>query len=234
MDQTTSILNFYDKNLTPATRAYVLLGSIFLGVLLVTNVITAKYINIAHVTLTAGAITYPFTFTLLDVIVEVYGSKRAKLAVWMGLIASLLMSLIVQIASMVPIYSQSTVSQQAFQLVFGFTPGILLASMSAYLIAQSVDIYLFAWARNLTKLKHLWFRNVLSTLLSQLIDTVIFGWVAWILWPLITANKAITPLPWYTWYQLTSNEYLFKVAFTLFNIPLVYLGVYAIRRWIKL
>jgi hypothetical protein len=234
MTQKTSITHFSNKNLSVSARTYVLLVSIFLGILLVTNAITTKYIKIAHFTLTAGAITYPFTFTLLDIIAEVYGSKRAKLAVWMGLIASLLMTLIVKLAILTPVYSQSIVSQQAFQLLFGFTPGILFGSMAAYLIAQLVDIYLFGWIRRLTHGRHLWFRNVASTLISQLLDTLIFGWVAWILWPSLTTNKAITPLSWDTWYQLTLNEYLFKVAFTLCSIPLVYLGVHAIRRWIKI
>jgi queuosine precursor transporter len=234
MSQPTLTNHFSNKDLSAATRIYILLVSIFLGVLLVTNAITAKYIRIAQVTLTAGAITYPFTFTLLDIIAEVYGSKRAKWAVWMGLIASLLMTLVVQLAILAPAYSQSTVSQQAFQLLFGFTPGILFGSMVAYLIAQLADIYLFGWARRLTQGKYLWFRNVASTLISQLLDTLIFGCIAWILWPLLTENKAITPLPWDTWYQLTFNEYLFKVTFTLCSVPLVYLGVNVIGRWIKI
>ncbi len=213
----------------PQSQTYILLVSIFLGVLLITNVITAKYIRLGRFTLTAGAISYPFTFTLVDIIAEIYGAQRAKIAVWLGLLASLLMSWGVKIASLMPIYSHSLVSQDAFQLIFGFTPGILLASVLAYLVAQFLDIYLFSWARKLTDGKHLWFRNLLATGVSQGLDTLIFGWIAWIIWPLLTTNQAIMPLPWSTWVQLTCNEYVFKLIFTLCNTPLVYGGVYLIK-----
>lgn len=215
------------------TYIYVLLVSIFLGILLITNVITAKYIKIGQITLTAGAITYPFTFTLLDIIAEIYGKERATWTVWMGLIASLLMSSMLKIATVIPIYSQSIVSQQNFQQVFGCTPGILLASISAYLVGQLLDIYLFGYIARRTQHKHLWLRNAASTLSSQLLDTILFGWIAWILWPSLSTNQAIEPLAWDTWYRLTANEYFLKVIFTVCNIPLVYLGVHLIKKWIK-
>jgi uncharacterized integral membrane protein (TIGR00697 family) len=219
-----------DQNIPATTRAYIWLISIFLGVLLITNIITAKYIHIGPITLTAGVITYPLAFTLIDVIAEIYGNKRAKWAVWMGLAASLFMGLVLQAASAMPAHSHSIVSQHNFELMFGFVPGILIASIVACLVAQLMDIFLFGYIAKLTHRKHLWLRNTASTLISQLIDTTLFGWIAWIAWPLLNSNQAIEPLPWHIWYQLTCNEYLFKIIFTLFNIPLVYLGVYVIRR----
>lgn len=223
--------NFRDNQLYKSERAYVLLVSIFLGVLLITHVITAKYIAIAKLTFTAGAITYPFTFALLGIIAEVYGTKRAQLAVWMGLVASIVMIVVIKLAVMTPVYSQSIVTQKAFQSIFDFTPGILLASMVAYLVAQLTDIYLLALTRKLMDGKYLWIKNTGTTLLSQLIDTIIFGWIAWILWPLLFSNKTILPLPWDIWYQLTINEYALKIVFTVCNAPLVNAGIYLTRRW---
>jgi uncharacterized integral membrane protein (TIGR00697 family) len=214
-------------------RAYVLLASLFIGVLLLTNVITSKYITVFHLTFTAGAITYPFTFSLLDIITEVYGKTRAKMVIWMGLVASLFMIFITYIANIIPVYEHSPISQKTFEAVFGFTPGIVLGSMTAYLISQFIDIYLFELSRRLTRGKHLWIRNNISTLVGQLIDTAIFGSVAWMLWPRIGFSQALEPITWGTWYRITLNEYGFKVIFTFFNIPLVYLGVYLVRRYIK-
>ncbi len=223
---------FREERPQHAERVYVLLVSAFVGVLLITNVITAKYFRLGHIVLTAGALTYPFTFSLLDIISELYDKKRAVLAIWMGLIVSIFMTAVIQLASFTPAYAYSPVSQEVFQLVFGFTPGIVVGSMVAYLTAQFTDIYLFDWGRKLTRGKHLWLRNNVSTLLGQLVDTLLFGLIAWIAWPLLGWSTSLTPLSWSAWYQLMVNEYTFKVVFTLLNTPLVYLGVYVIRRWI--
>lgn len=214
-----------------AERIFLLLLCIFVAVLLLTNIIVTKHFNLGGFVLTAGAITYPFTFSLLDIISELYGPKKAKLAVWMGLIGSLFMTAVLQLVMRLPSYAKAPVDHATFQLLFGFTPGIVLGSMVAYLTAQFIDIYLFDWARRLTKNKHLWFRNNISTLISQFIDTLLFGLVAWIVWPFFALNESVAPLPWSAWYQITINEYAFKVVFTILNTPLVYAGVYTIKYW---
>lgn len=215
-----------------ATQGFVLLASIFIAVLLLTNVITVKYFSLGgQFTLTAGAITYPFTFSLVDIISEHYGPKKAQLAVWMGLVGSLLMTVVLQFASQLPACAQSPVDQTTFQLIFGFTPGIVLGSMVAYLAAQFTDIYLFDWTRKRTQNKHLWLRNNVSTLISQLIDTLLFGLIAWEVGPFFVWDDAVAPLPWSAWYQIMINEYVFKVIFTILNTPLVYWGVYSTKHW---
>ena len=224
---------FREQKPSLATRIYVLLVSLFVGLLILTNVITSKYIQVAHLTFTAGSLTYPFTFLLLDLITELYGKERAKLVIWLGLLASLFMTGIIYLASMIPIYAHSMITQHAFEAVFGFTPGIVVGSMVAYLAAQFLDVYLFDWFKQLTKGKYLWFRNNTSTLIAQFFDTALFAGIAWIIWPLISPVKGIQPIDGPTWYQVTINEFGLKVAFTWVSIPLVYGGVYLIRRYIK-
>ena len=225
---------FPNRHPSTAESAFVLLISTFVAVLLLTNIITAKYFRLgSKFILTAGAITYPFTFSLIDIISELYGPAKARLTVWMGLLGSILMTATLQIASQIPTHALSLVDQATFQLVFGFTPGIVIGSMVAYLTAQLLDIYLFDRVRRLTQGRYLWLRNNSSTLISQLIDTLLFGLVAWVLWPLLGWNKAASPLPWSIWWQIVANEYAFKVVFTLLNTPLVYLGVYAVRACVK-
>jgi queuosine precursor transporter len=164
---------------------------------------------------------------------ELYGKRRAKLAIWLGLLSSILMAGIIYAANSVPIYTYSLVSQGAFAVVFGFTPGIVLGSMVAYVIAQLVDVYLFDWLRRLTRGKYLWLRNNVATLIGQLFDTAIFAAIAWVLYPMVDTQQVIEPITWSTWYQITRNEYVLKVAFTFINIPLVYVGVYWVKRYIK-
>lgn len=207
-----------------------LLGGIFSAMLLLTNVITVKYFEWGGVVLTAGALTYPFTFSILDIVSEVYGRARAQAVVWIGFVVSILSMLLLHVASCLPTYQGSPVSQAVFEQVFGFTPGIVIGSMVAYLAAQLTDVALFAWIAQVTGGRHLWLRNNVSTLVSQLIDTVLFGWVAWVIWPWLSQTPGVAPLPWAVWCQIVMNEYAFKVLFTVLNTPLVYGGVYVLRR----
>lgn len=224
---------FRDLKVTAAERVYVLLLSLFISLLLLTNVITSKYIQLGPFTLTAGSWTYPFTFLLIDLITEIYGKHRAKLAIWLGLLASVLMTSMIYAANHVSTYAHSLVSQQSFEVVFGFTPGILVGSMVAYVIGQQVDIYLFDGLRRLTSGKYLWLRTNLATLIAQLFDTAIFAAIAWVFYPLLDTKQAIEPITWDTWYQITRNEYVLKVAFACINIPLVYGGVHWVKSYIN-
>ena len=104
------------------------------------------------ITLTTGILTYPITFLFTDVVCEVYGRKRVNLMVYTGFVMSLLSLILVQIALVVPgspfwpagnpNFETVAAMQAAFDSVFTL-PGVLIfASMSAYLVAQLMDVRL--------------------------------------------------------------------------------------------
>ena len=68
----------------------------------------------------------------------------------------------------------------ALQEIFGFLPRIAVASLTAYLISQLYDVWIFNFLKKKTKGKHLWLRNNVSTMTSQLIDNVIFTGIAFV------------------------------------------------------
>eukprot|EP01132_Coremiostelium_polycephalum_P000288 gene288-376_t len=210
-------------------RAYILLMGVFIGVLLLTNAITSKYIVIGSITLTAGAITYPFTFSLMDIVAEVYGRDRTKLIIWMGFFASLLMVLVTYCANKIPASHDSPVTQRTFQQIFGFAPGIVAGSMVAYITAQYVDIYMWGLLQRMTQGKYLWLRNVVAAMVGQWVDTALFAVFAWVVWPLVSATQGITPISWQTWYQITCHEYVLKLVFAVLHTPFVYAGVYVAK-----
>ncbi|MEE8435040.1 MAG: queuosine precursor transporter, partial [bacterium] len=112
-------------------------------------------------------------------------------------------------------------NQAAYASVFGPANRIILASLVAYLISQSFDLWAFTWLKERFQGRHLWLRNNLSTAASQLIDTLIFITVAFYgteafpsildLWPLIGGQLAV--------------KWIIAVADT----PLVYALVYFLR-----
>lgn len=215
-----------------AERLYLLLAGIFLGALVMTNAIAGKFFILFGQELSCGIIAYPVTFLCTDLISEIYGQKRAALVVKVGFVVSVFVTAVVLIANVTPIYDRSPVSEEAFNMVFGLLPGIVFGSMIAYLTAQFFDVHIFEFWRNLTGGRHLWLRNNGSTILSQMVDTVLVVTIALVVWPHLDANPATTPLDGETWWGIIVGQYLFKMVIALFDTPFFYVGTAVFQRWI--
>jgi len=215
-----------------AERLYRILAGIFLGALVMTNAIAGKFFILFGQELSCGIIAYPVTFLVTDLISELYGRKRANLVVQVGFVVSIFVTLVVWIANQTPIYDQSPVTEEAFNMVFGLLPGIVFGSMVAYLTAQFLDVHIFEFWRDLTQGRHLWLRNNGSTILSQLIDTLLVVTIALVIWPQVDAYPETTPISWETWRGIVVGQYLFKAGLALADTPFFYLGSVWLRRWI--
>ena len=95
--------------------------------------------------------------------------------------------------------------------LFDYTPRFVFGSLLAYLIAQSFDVWVFHKIRDATRGKHLWFRNTASTLMSQDIDTLVYGLVVW--WGLVDLVTAL---------QLAAAKYVFKFMIAVIDTPFIY------------
>ena len=126
---------------------------------------------------------------------------------------------VVMVANIVPQTDWSPVNNETFTKVFGLFGPAVFASMVAYLTAQFIDIRVFHFWKRLTKGKHLWLRNNGSTIVSQLVDT------SAVLILLCTAGA----IEWVRFWPLLANGFLFKVLVALFDTPLFYLGVWALK-----
>jgi uncharacterized integral membrane protein (TIGR00697 family) len=219
-------------------RVYLLLASAFAVVLVLTNVVGIKLMPSPfnpEWALTTGILTYPLTFLITDCVSEVYGKKRADFMVVVGFLMSIVMLGITQLAMRVPphpywvpgeaaFYGSETEYQHAFESVFSLNGVLLFGSMCAYLCAQLTDNYLFHFWKRLTNGKHLWLRNNGSTIVSQLVDTAVvnsilfyvgFGWDFW---------QGVTVM---------ATIYVHKVLLAVLDTPLIYVGVYVIRRIVE-
>jgi len=158
----------------------------YAGIIVTANVVASKAVVFAYWTADAATIVYCGTFLLTDMLSEFYGKKEARKAVWAGFIANVMMVVSVWIAihwEPAPFYG----NQAAFEAVLGSTWRIVLASLTAYLISQNHDVWAYHFWKKFTKGKYLWLRNNLSTITSQLIDTVIFVTIAFVgVFPLVS------------------------------------------------
>ena len=203
--------------------------------LVLTNVIGVKLFQNPlnpSAALTAGLITYPLTFLLTDIVSEMYGAKKANDMVYLGFFMSLLMLLVTQVAVALPPHAAwvppesrffDTLAdyQQGFASVFALNGTLLFASMSAYLSAQLIDVWLYHFWKRLTKGRHLWLRNNGSTLFSQLVDTFVVGSL-FLVWGL--------GLDWELATSIMVGNYVVKLLIALLDTPLIYLCVWGIQR----
>ena len=157
---------------------------------------------------------------ITDLISEIYGKKAANRVVTAGIFASFFSMGILLLADYVPAIENSPVDDMTFKKVFSLSPLAVLASMIAYLIAQFVDIKIYHFWKKLTKGKRLWLRNNLSTFSSQLIDTL----------TVLLLLCVFEVLPWELFGTLLFSGVLFKILVALLDTPLLYLGVYLMRK----
>lgn len=155
-----------------AEVAFLFLAGLFLVSLVVANLITAKLFTLFGVVLTAGIIPYPITFLSTDIICEVYGKRRATILVFAGFLFSFYVLILIKLGQYA-IPFEGLNRQQEYVTIFGNSARAILASMVAYLAAQYCDVYLFHFWKDFTNGKHLWLRNNGSTMVSQMIDTVL-------------------------------------------------------------
>jgi queuosine precursor transporter len=169
-------------------KIYLILAVTFCVVLVISNMVGLKLFQcpfFPSLALPSGAITYPLTFLLTDLVSEIWGKKRANFMVFLGFGMSLLMLAVVQIVLKLPPhevwvspgnpfgYESIEEYQTAYQSVFSMSKTLLFASMSAYMTAQLIDIRIFHFFKNKTQGRHLWLRNNVSTFTSQFVDTLI-------------------------------------------------------------
>lgn len=187
--------------------------------LLLSNIMGPKLTVIFGLQTSMGVILYSSIFFATDLLSELHGRAEAQRAVLLGFVVSAALVLMTQLSMLyLPSQRPETAAfansvHAATVTLFDYTPRFVFGSMAAYLISQSFDVWVFHRIREATGGRHLWLRNTGSTLLSQAIDTLIYGLVVW--WGLVEFVTAM---------QLAAAKYVFKFAIAVIDTPFIYLG----------
>lgn len=222
---------------------FAIITALFAVVLVLTNVVGVKLFALfadgrpawipgtGPLTLTTGIITYPITFLLTDLVAEIWGRKRADFMVILGFVMSLLMLGIVLIARSLPPsqawtneafgFVDARSMQAAFDANFSYPGTLLLASMTAYLVAQLFDVRLYHFWWRLTEGRHMWIRNNGSTAISQLVDTIIVNSIF---------LRFAFGMAWEAIIEVIVAVYLCKLVFAVLDTPFIYMGRAVLRR----
>lgn len=214
-----------DKLKTKAYRYYLILASLFICSLVVSNLIFQKFFfwnpfGWFNFEISVGILPYPITFLITDLISEIYGKKRANEVVIAGIFASVFSLLIIYVAQLAPATNWSPVGDDTFKTVFGNSIIAVMASMTAYLAAQFLDVQIYHFWKKTTKGKHLWIRNNFSTFSSQFMDTFI----------VLLLMCAFGVIEWSRFGGLLLNGYIFKALIAALDTPFLYFFVHLFKK----
>lgn len=149
---------------------------------IVANIQVIQTIELFGLVATLGNIVYATSFLVTDILSENYGKGDAKKAVWIGFFSLISMTLLMNLALyFLPLEGDefASATHESLSTIFKLMPRIAFASLVAYLVSQSHDIWAFHfWKKRFPSPGKLWLRNNLSTMVSQLIDSVVFTFIA--------------------------------------------------------
>ena len=185
---------------------------------IICNIQVIKLVDMFGFTATLGNIVYASNFFATDLLSEYYGKKEARKGVWLGFSMLVVATIWMQFALLFKPSAQDF-SQQYLKAIFELMPRIAGASLLAYIISQSHDVWAYHFWKDKTKGKHLWLRNNASTMVSQLIDSVIFTTVAF---------AGMVDMP--TFWSILWTTYLFKWIVALVDTPFMYLSKAVARK----
>ena len=179
----------------------------------IANVEVLKCVDIFNMALTLGNVTYGSVFLATDILNEKYGVETAQKSVFVGFFALLTFTLVTQVdLHYVP--NSSDFVAEAMKTLFTITPRVCFASMFAYFISNITDVYLYALVKKFFPSdKFLWLRNNSATMITQLIDTLIFTYVGFV----GVFESSIV-------FELFITTYCIKLLIAILDTPFLYIA----------
>ncbi|RCW64959.1 queuosine precursor transporter [Saliterribacillus persicus] len=179
----------------------------------IANIQVLKTVEMFGMIATLGNIIYGTAFLATDILNENHGKKYAKKAVWMGFATLLSMTIMMQFAlRFIP--AESDFAQPALETIFELIPNIAIGSLLAYIVSQYVDVWIYDKLKKIfTSDRFLWLRNNGSTMISQLIDSLIFCTIAF-----YGAYELDV------WFNILITTYVIKFIVSLMDTPFLYVA----------
>jgi uncharacterized integral membrane protein (TIGR00697 family) len=195
-----------------------ILINIFVVVLMISNLVGAKITAIGPFRISGAQLLFPITYIFGDIFTEVYGYGASRRAIWTGFFASALLAGFGMIVVALP-PAPDWNDQPAFATVFNFVPRLVVASLIAYWAGEFANAFVMARMKVWTGGKHLWTRTIGSTVVGQLVDTVLVMGIAF-----------GGSLSWDLVFRLIYSGYLGKVLYEAAATPLTYLVVNGLKK----
>lgn len=187
------------------------------------NIFVTKTITLFGFEATGGNVLYGAIFLSTDLLSEYHGKDAARKGVYIGLAATVFYLVMSQFMLSYEASPNDWGPAEGMKSIFGFAPSIVIASVIAYLISQLHDVWAFHLWKQKFEGKHLWLRNNLSTVVSQLLDSLTFAFLAFSVFPrLFMDPEGILPMS-VVW-QIVLTTYILKLLVAGIDTPFIYLS----------
>lgn len=196
-----------------------LMHALYIASIVASELMGSKTFSIFFLNASVAIFTLPITFSVNDVVFEVYGRERALSFVRSGLYILFLLFLFNILAVFLPASSRFESSNDAYNLIFGKSLRLIVASLTAFFVSERLDVLIFSKIKEKMNNKSLWLRNNISNLFGQLVDTSIF---------IILAFYRPGNIGFLI--SLIIPYWLLKTTSSLLMTPVVYKGVSWLRR----
>jgi len=211
----------------PQTRreiVYFILGGFFLTNAILGEVTGGKLFEITGLNLgfiqfnsvvpSIGVIPWPVVFLTTDLINEYYGRTGVRKLTYLAVGMIIYSFVLLYAAMLVPAWERSPVTSAMFTGVFGQSMWIIVGSIVAFLVAQLIDVVVFHTVKRRTGNRLLWLRATGSTAVSQLIDTFVVLFIAFVVPGKLSVSEFL---------QVAQGNYLYKLGIAILITPLIYL-----------
>ena len=202
------------ENLTK-TKIYSLLVGMFCALMIMSNILGTKTLNIGWIMLPCGILTFPALFIINDILSEIYGFKLTRDVIYLGFILNILAVALYSIAILLPSNSPNA---DAFATILGTTPRLFVAGLCSYFVSNILN------SKVLVKLKEKYYdllfaRCMLSTIVGEAVDSIIF-----------ISLSFIGVFSWNLILTMIFCQVIFKVLYELVSYPLTRKVIFAIRK----
>lgn len=207
------------RSTTKKLKYFDLIMAAFVTVLLCSNFIGAeKVVSLWGFSFGAGILFFPISYFFNDVLTEVYGYARSRKVVWAGFAALIFATVMATVVVYLPA-APGWIHQDAYNVVFGQTPRIVIASLLAFFCGEFTNSFTLAKMKVITNGRLLWTRTIGSTVAGEAVDSIIFYPVAFYgFWP----NELVI--------QVMITNYILKVSWEVIATPLTYRFIHWLKR----
>jgi uncharacterized integral membrane protein (TIGR00697 family) len=153
--------------------SFLLMGILFCVCLITANLLETKVLQIYGLSMTAGLLVFPVSYIINDCIAEVWGFRKARLIIWAGFAMNFFVVALGEIAVLLPA-APYWEGAEGFNFVFGMAPRIVAASLAAFLVGSFLNAYVMSKMKIASGGKHFSFRAIVSTVVGETADSLIF------------------------------------------------------------
>lgn len=213
--------NNKNKNKNNVSTLYMVLVTVYVACLLISNVTAVKTFSLGPFSLPAAVLLFPVVYIVNDLLAEVYGFKKARTAIYLGFALNLFMVAYFALTIILPA-GPFFGAQDAFATILGSTPRMLIASLAAYLVGSTLNAKIMVSLRDASRGAGgiaLFSRCILSTLIGELCDSLIFITIAF-----------VGSMPYKQILIMVATQALFKTFYEMVVFPTTNIIIKKVRK----